>query len=297
MRIFALSDIHIDYPENRRWIGELSDVDYRNDALILAGDATHDLGRLGEAFRCLKGKFSEVFFTPGNHELWLVKSACADSLRKFHQTLDLCRQSAVRTTPVRLGQDDRAVWVVPLFSWYARLEDGEDTLFVEKPGEDPSLDAWSDTHFVKWPDLGGLTPSQYFARLNRSALAREYDAPIVSFSHFLPRRELIFSDAAENALGGGKLGDAHTSFNFSRVAGSSLIDRQVRSLGARVHVYGHQHRNRHRRIEGVTYISHCLGYSRERLTGHVRFLDGGPKQVWPETETHEAVASRQAAAV
>jgi len=294
MRLFALSDIHVDYAENRNWIGALSNSDFRDAALILAGDATHDLDRLRWAFGALQGKFAEVFFVPGNHELWLLQTSCRDSIDKFHRTLDLCESEGVHVRPRRLGGGGDAVWVVPLFSWYAGPQDGADTLFVEKPGEDPHLDTWSDFHFVKWPDLGGATPSQYFARLNRAALTREYDAPIVSFSHFLPRRELIFSNAAEDAAAGGrKLKDPHRGFNFSRVAGSTLLDDQIRRLGARVHVYGHQHRNRCRRIDGVLYASHCLGYAAERMAGMIRFLGGGPRQVWPLSEVvdHETVAA------
>ena len=36
MRVFALSDIHIDYDENAKWI-KLLTLEYQGDALILAG--------------------------------------------------------------------------------------------------------------------------------------------------------------------------------------------------------------------------------------------------------------------
>ena len=38
MRVFALSDIHTDFPDNTRWIRALSSSDYTEDVLILAGD-------------------------------------------------------------------------------------------------------------------------------------------------------------------------------------------------------------------------------------------------------------------
>ena len=34
MRLFATSDLHTDYVENFRWLKELSDTAYRDDALI-----------------------------------------------------------------------------------------------------------------------------------------------------------------------------------------------------------------------------------------------------------------------
>ena len=43
MRVFALSDIHIDYHENEQWLSRLSSMDYQEDILILAGDVTDNL--------------------------------------------------------------------------------------------------------------------------------------------------------------------------------------------------------------------------------------------------------------
>lgn len=38
MRIFALSDVHIQQAINRAWVERLSETDYRDDVLILAGE-------------------------------------------------------------------------------------------------------------------------------------------------------------------------------------------------------------------------------------------------------------------
>lgn len=38
MRVFTLSDIHIEYMVNKQWVADLSAIDYRDDVLILAGD-------------------------------------------------------------------------------------------------------------------------------------------------------------------------------------------------------------------------------------------------------------------
>ena len=45
-RVFALSDIHVDFDVNAQWVEGLSSVDYRDDVLILAGDVTHVLPKL-----------------------------------------------------------------------------------------------------------------------------------------------------------------------------------------------------------------------------------------------------------
>lgn len=76
---------------------------------------------------------------------------------------------------------------------------------------------------------------------------------------------------------------AAKSFNFTRFAGSQTIENQLRQVGAAIHVYGHQHRNRDRCIEGVRYISHCLGSTGEQQKGLITGMDEwkGPKQILP----------------
>ena len=46
MRIYTVSDLHVDYPENMHWALSLSEVDYLNDILLIAGDLSHHLSNL-----------------------------------------------------------------------------------------------------------------------------------------------------------------------------------------------------------------------------------------------------------
>lgn len=69
--VWAISDVHADYPENLQWAERLRESDhYAGDALIVAGDVSHDLARLHQTLQCLTSSFTKVFFTYGNHELW-----------------------------------------------------------------------------------------------------------------------------------------------------------------------------------------------------------------------------------
>ena len=280
MRCYALSDIHIDHRDNLQWIENLSKTSYQKDALILAGDATHILEKLRHVLRLLKDRFQEVFFVPGNHELWAQSSE--HSLEKFHRILSLCRGLDVHTEP-QLLKGTYSAWVVPLFSWYTQPHEGENSLFLEKKGEDPNLTGWTDLYFVKWPDFGhDVNPSSHFQAMNRDRVERQYGAPVISFSHFLPRRDLIFGERKAQSVSQFK--DPHPHFNFSRVAGDAAIDQQIRRLGSRIHIYGHQHRNRYRVTDHVLYVSHCLGYGVERKNGFIQFLETEPRLVW-DTET------------
>lgn len=277
-RVMAVSDIHVDMAENMAWLRALSRAHYARSALILAGDVADDLGVLGDALGHARRTFAEVFFVPGNHELWVRRRECADSVEKFRRIVALCERLGVRVAPARLGTGDDAVWVVPLFTWYAQPEDGPESLFVPTDGEDPTLSMWSDRYFTAWPP--GFKAADAFLAMNAARVERAYDAPVISFSHFLPRRDLIFSTPAERAALPRPPGDAHPRFNFSRVAGSAGIEAQIRRLGSTIHVYGHQHRNRDRAVDGVRYVSHCLGYPSERRPEVGPAAIDGPLTVW-----------------
>lgn len=284
MRVFALSDVHVDYRENMYHLEALSPGEFREDALILAGDVTDDLDKLGKVFREAQGRFAWVFFVPGNHELWVRREEARDSILKFHRIVALCDSLDVKTRPTKIpgAAGDVGVWVVPLFSWYVKPEEGPASLFVEKDGDDASLMMWADNHLTQW---NGLIPGQnvadFFIDMNEEHVRRSYDAPVVSFSHFLPRRELMFPNGLKPVPRWSRRTDGRgVQFNFSRVAGSTRLEEQIRTLGSRVHVYGHQHRNRDLVINGIRYVSNCLGYPHERNRGETGSGNPGPKVVW-----------------
>src|SRR6185436_9337443 len=85
----------------------------------------------------------------------------------------------VRTAPARVG----GAWVVPLFSWYDAAFD------VAGEGDRESLEAWSDLYFCRWPG-GEERVDRLFAEMNEPHLGG-FDGPVVTFSHFVPRPDLL----------------------------------------------------------------------------------------------------------
>ena len=283
MRIFALSDIHVDYDDNLAWIKNLSSADYTKDTLLLAGDASHDQDTLADALESLRAKFERIFFVPGNHDLWLRTARFNDSMEKLGAVLKLCQKLDVLTNPARIdcGGERTGVWIVPLYAWYEKPEESSGSLFVPKMGEDPALKMWADNKEVKWPPfVNGITAAEHFLGLNSRHLDRQYEAAVISFSHFLPRQELMFKTKRKIKKVRPSAADPLPEFNFSRVAGCTGLDEQIRQLGSTVHVYGHQHRNHQHQIDDVFYISHCLGYPQERAKGHISGINNGPKLIW-----------------
>ncbi|HEY4214113.1 MAG TPA: metallophosphoesterase [Steroidobacteraceae bacterium] len=289
MRLFAISDVHTDFRENFQLLERLSTREYRGDTLILAGDVSHDISVLRRTLDLFLSRFAHVFFVPGNHELWIRSGVQEDSLQKFNEILRICEAYGVSTTAKSVGNGSGRVWVVPLFSWYTRPEEGPDTLFRPRPLQEPSQSVWSDDYLIKWPSYspGHCTPQslefsaiRYFLSLNETRVGVAYDASIVSFSHFMPRADLMFP-GPDQELPHVRTDRHIQCFNFSRVAGSTLIEDQIRRLGPRVHVYGHQHRNRRRYHNGIWYVSNCLGYREERENGSVGNPEEVVRQVWP----------------
>jgi Icc-related predicted phosphoesterase len=241
MRILAISDLHTDFRENMLLVEELSDVTYQRDILIAAGDISDRLDTLKSTLALLRTKFMKIFYVPGNHELWVRKER-QTSVEKFFSVLALCETLDIQTSPAKVD----AVWVVPLFSWYEPQFDADNS------GDSDSLGGWADFYLCKWPTGIGQV-SDFFLKMNEPRLLA-YDGPVISFSHFLPRRDLL--PAVERLRFKG----------LPKVAGCAALDTQIRSLKSGVHVFGHSHISCDRVIDGVRYIQNPLRYPRERTT-------------------------------
>ena len=288
MRVFALSDVHTDFRENLQRVTALSTRIYRDDALILAGDVSHDLALLRKTLELFLQRFRYVFFVPGNHELWIRQGEHEHSVQKFYDVLRLCDSLGVHTGSKCIGPEQ--LCIVPLFSWYTRPEEGGDSLFRDRAVDESAVSMWTDDYLVKWPARvmspgasADFSPTQFFLDMNTARVDAACATSIISFSHFLPRADLMFAAPDEPTR---PMPDRHErQFNFSRVAGSTLIEEQIRKLGSRVHVYGHQHRNRCRCYEGIWYVSNCLGYREEQERRGLEGTAAQLKAVWPMEES------------
>ncbi|MET0621456.1 MAG: metallophosphoesterase [Pyrinomonadaceae bacterium] len=242
MRIFASSDLHTDFADNWRLVRELSTQAFIADTLIVAGDVADDLGVIEGTLKMLRARFRHVCYLPGNHELW-VRDAAYDSVEKFERVMELCRRLGVHTQPVELD----GCRVVPLFSWY----DADDARAAI--ADYPELEGWADFYFCKWPSGMDLPVADFFLRLNEPHL-KSYDRPVITFSHFAPRADLL---------------PAPERLRFKalfKVASCDRLEEQLRRVGAAVHVFGHSHIACDRVIDNVRYVQSPLRYPRERRT-------------------------------
>jgi len=257
VRVFALSDVHADFEPNARWLRNLSLHDYQSDILILAGDVTDSLPLLEWCLGLVARRFHKVLFVPGNHELWTLRDQPrTGSLEKFERIRGLVHGAGASMetfTTSRLA-------IVPLLAWY-------DYSFGTPSPE--LAEAWMDFHACRWPpecDVREITAR--FLKLNEGTLARPPLAPspgtqeqlVISFSHFLPRAELVPKRTSALKL------------DLSPVLGTDLLDCQVRQVKSTIHVYGHSHVNRRVDIDAVTYVNNAFGYPNESGIAAKRLL-------------------------
>ena len=258
-RLVTVSDVHVDDESNMQWIENLKEK--KNEALILAGDVSDRLDRLERTFRVLKEKYAAVFYTPGNHDVWLRESeGYEDSFEKLDAVLQLARQCGVGTGVGILGREKRCV-VAPLLAWYHASFDTEPKITMWR-GIPAARMVMTDYRRCKWPD-GADGRGEVIAKAmddrndeieSQLRDIRGDDDDLVTFSHFLPRIELVpekrflFLPTLTEAIGSRYLGD------------------RVQRIRPNVHVFGHTHINWDSEIDGVRYIQAALAYSQEWRT-------------------------------
>jgi len=239
MRVFAVSDLHVDYKPNRQWVAGLSRQDYKDDILILAGDLSDSLDHIEECLTALALRFKRVLYIPGNHEMWILRNSdLTNSIAKFMEVVRVAQRSGASTECLRLHQ----LTIVPLLGWY-------DYSFGMPC---PRLrDAWMDFRACRWPDhMNEADVTRFFAAMNER-IRPPRAANIISFSHFLPRIDLIDGYVPEQYR-----------YLFP-IMGADILEQQVREVGAAIHVYGHSHVNRRITLDGITYINNAFGYPSE----------------------------------
>lgn len=247
MKVFALSDIHVDYSVNRKWMLSLSAWDYREDVLILAGDVTDNLPLLEQSLSSLCAKFRKVLFVPGNHDLWILRDRLGTSFDKFQKVIEVAENCGASTRVADFGR----LSVVPLFGWYD-LSFGQPSQELENE--------WADFRACRWPDGCSLADiGEYFSNRNRDRL-RISNEIVISFSHFLPHIELMPSYVPQ------------AQRRLYPVLGSAALGAEVAALNPTIHVYGHSHLNLQVEYGGIKYVNNAFGYPAERVIARKALL-------------------------
>jgi 3',5'-cyclic AMP phosphodiesterase CpdA len=262
--LYAISDLHIGYPENREIVAGLR-PETADDWLIVAGDVAETPADIEWALGTLAGHYAKVIWAPGNHELWTTAHdpVTLRGVRRYEHLIGICRDLKVSTPedpyPVWNGQDG-PVAVAPLFVLYdySFLPAGTST-------KNEGLDYAHGTgivcsdEFVLHPDPHPSREAWCHARVEHTERRlAELGLPTVLVNHFpLVREPTSVLRYPEFAMwcGTERTADWHTRFQAAAV------------------VYGHLHIPRTTWYDGVRFEEVSLGYPREW-----RLRDEGPAQ-------------------
>ncbi|MGH2878719.1 MAG: metallophosphoesterase family protein [Solirubrobacteraceae bacterium] len=254
--LFAIGDLHVTHPENRRVVGALRPL-CEGDWLAVCGDVSDELEDVEWALGLLSERFRRVLWTPGNHELWSTPGE-GGGLRgeaRYVRLVEVCRGLGVLTPedpyPVWDGPGD-PVTVAPLFLLY-------DYSFGRNiaPNKELAL-ALAHKAGVVCSDEYLLHPDPYPSRdawcrarvcATESRLqACEPSLPTILVNHFplieAPTRVLRHPE-------------------FAQWCGTVLTADWHRRFNAAVAVYGHLHIPRTTWDAGVRFEEVSLGYPRE----------------------------------
>jgi predicted phosphodiesterase len=254
--LFAISDLHVNHPENRQFVDGLR-ADSEGDWLIVCGDVGDAIADVEWALGLLATRFAKVIWAPGNHELLTPRDE-PDQPRgeaRYRQLVEGCRRLGVLTPedPYPLWEGDGGpALVAPLFLLYdysfgrnvaatkaeaLRLAYAAGVVCVDEfllqPDPYPSREQWCEARVRETEARLAACPP---------------DLPTVLVNHFplveAPTRILRHPEFAQ-WCGTTRTADWHRRFRASTV------------------VYGHLHVPVTSWHDGVRFEEVSLGYPRE----------------------------------
>jgi predicted phosphodiesterase len=254
MKLWAISDLHVGYEDNRRAVQALPS--YPDDWLIIAGDTGETRAHLDFVLRTLRPRFAQLVWTPGNHDLWTPATwtPAQRGVAHYERLVALCRKYGVLTP-----EDPYAKWpgdgpvraIVPAFTLF-------DYSFRPATVAREDAVAWAAASGVRSADEDLLASDPYptrdewcaarVAATEERLAALPRDVRLIVANHFPLRRDLAVLPRIPRFsiwCGTTKTEDWHRRFNIEAV------------------VYGHLHLRASREIDGVRFDEVSLGYPKQ----------------------------------
>jgi predicted phosphodiesterase len=239
MKLFAISDLHVGFEENRRALESVTPQP--DSALILAGDIGETPEQLAATLDTLAPRFDRLVWCPGNHDLWQVAEGAPKGQAKYEQLLQICRERSVLTP-----EDDYPIWevqgerllIAPLFLLY-------DYTFGPDDVAPEQAVAWAAESGIRCADERYLQPNPHASRAawcaarcelsaqRLEARVRETGLRSVLINHFPLRRELAHLPAIPRFCvwcGTRRTEDWHTRFQAAVVISGHLHIRSSRVI-------------------------------------------------------------------
>lgn len=265
-KLYALGDLHIGHSINATAWSELRPCP--DDSLILAGDVGETGDHLRTAFSKAKECFKQVFWVPGNHELYTMPAAkggagdgsSSSDLRgveKYMHCVEIAREHGILTP-----EDEWVVWegdggpaIIALcftlydYSFRPAHVDREEALewaaetgvqatdeVLLHPDPHPTRDEWCEQLVSK------------FEKKFDAAKEAHPDVPFVIVNHWPLREDLIYIPLVPR---------------FTLWCGTKATADWHKRWKTKAVVTGHLHVRRADWIDGVRFDETSLGYPRQ----------------------------------
>jgi 3',5'-cyclic AMP phosphodiesterase CpdA len=197
MKLYAISDLHLHHAVNREALPAIPP--HPDDWLILAGDIVHSEEQLHFALSILTARFQQLFWVPGNHDLW-TSPKVPRHLRgeaQYYRLVAICREHGVCTPEdpyMRWPGAGQSCLICPLFLLY-------DYSFRPPHVAQDQAIAWAVESGVLCADEVFLHPQPYASKAawcaSRCAYTEKrlqeasHHGPLVLINHFPLREDLL----------------------------------------------------------------------------------------------------------
>lgn len=272
MKLYAISDLHLDYRANREALYNLPRRP--DDWLILAGDICDTGAQLAETLDYLRSRFSQLLWVPGNHELWVADEEEGSSVEKYKELVRVCREFGVATP-----EDEYLVWdgeggrhrIALLHLLY------DYSFRPSHVAEHEAID-WAVESRVFCKDEYRIDPHPYSSKIEwcharlayseQRLAACDDGTPTVLVNHFPLRYDLVRTMRIPR---------------FSIWCGTRATEQWHLRYGAQVVVSGHLHMRATDYRDGVRFEEVSLGYPRDwksdsGMYHYLREILPGPQQ-------------------
>lgn len=254
MNLWATSDLHVGFEENRHAVEHLNVRP--DDWLIIAGDTGESPAHLDFVLGMVSRRFAKIIWTPGNHDLWTPQTLTDERRGEAHyqRLVKLCRSYRVLTP-----EDPYVVWpgagprtaIVPTFVLY-------DYSFRPDHVAAENAVAWAGKTGVRCADEDLLSPHPFPSRADWCAariaetearlMAIPEDTRLIVVNHWPLRRDHAVLPRVPR---------------FSIWCGTRATEAWHQRFAVDTVVYGHLHLRSTRELDGVLFEEVSLGYPRE----------------------------------
>lgn len=214
------------------------------DLCIISGDISNELSLTKEIVRKLNKSNIKVYYTLGNHDLWMRDKQIETELKLIMKD-DNCLLN-------KFIEIDNNYVLVGMYSWY---DPSFETLGYEPSYYELQKQLWIDSKYISWTKQTNEEVVQnQLAQTKKILNEIPHDKHIILVNHFVPHHDFIIHK--EN----------NDNWNFGNAfMGSQLIDQLVKEDSRIKYVtFGHSHYQFGKvKKDNITYLSFPLGYVHE----------------------------------